>query len=80
MKIYISRPRLKLFFWVPTSILRWKWMWKKMVSCADYVEYDELVELLPSVVKGIKKYIKTNGHFYIVDVQATDGTKVKIKV
>ncbi|MDE7105788.1 MAG: hypothetical protein K2O22_01325 [Anaeroplasmataceae bacterium] len=51
-----------------------------MVSCADYVEYDELVELLPSVVKGIKKYIKTNGHFYIVDVQATDGTKVKIKV
>lgn len=80
MKISISRPRLKLFFWVPTSILRWKWVWKKIVSCADYVEYEEIVALLPFILKGLKKYIKNCGHFYLVDVVATDGTKVKIKV
>ena len=80
MKVSISRPRLKLFFWVPTSILRWKWMWKKIVSCADYVEYEEIVALLPFILKGLKKYIKNYGHFYLVDVVATDGTKVKIKV
>ncbi len=80
MKISISRPRFKLFFWVPTSILRWKWVWRKIVSCADYVEYDEIVNLLPFLLKGLKMYIKKNGHFNLVDVKTADGTKVKIKV
>ncbi|MDE6241055.1 MAG: hypothetical protein K2M08_01395 [Anaeroplasmataceae bacterium] len=50
------------------------------MSCADYVEYDEIVNLLPFLLKGLKMYIKKNGHFNLVDVKTADGTKVKIKV
>ncbi|MDE6407618.1 MAG: hypothetical protein K2K48_05940 [Anaeroplasmataceae bacterium] len=61
-------------------MLRWKWLWKKIVSCADYMEYDEIVELLPFLLKGLKGYTRKHGHFNLVQVEAADGTKVKIKV
>lgn len=80
MKLVILRPRLKLFFWAPTSILRWKWIWKKIISSAKSVESEEIVKFVPVLLKGLRQYVKKNGHFYLLEVKAKDGTKVKIKV
>ena len=80
MKLVILRPHLKLFFWTPTSILRWKWLWKKIISSAEQIAYEEIVEFLPFIIKGLKQYVKTQGHFYLLDIEAEDGTKVKIKI
>ena len=80
MKLVISRHHLKLFFWAPTSILKWKWLWKKIISSTEQIEYEELVNLIPFIIKGLKLYVKTQGHFYLLEVEAEDGTKVKIRI
>ena len=80
MKLIIIRPRLKLFFWAPNSILRWKWIWKKIISSKEQIEFEEIVDFIPFFIKGLKQYVKTQGHFYLLDIQAEDGTKVKIKI
>lgn len=80
MKLVILRPRLKLFFWAPTSILRWNWLWKKIISSVKSVECEEIIKLLPFLLKGLKQYVKKYGHFYLLEVEAKDGIKVKIKV
>ncbi|MDE5566511.1 MAG: hypothetical protein K2I77_05950 [Anaeroplasmataceae bacterium] len=80
MKLVILRPRLKLFFWAPTSILRWNWIWKKILSSKENIEFEEIAKLLPFLLKSLRQYVKKNGHFYLLEVEAKDGTKVKIKV
>lgn len=80
MKLYIIRPRLKLYFWLPVFLLRWKWLWKKIISQNNSKEEQEIQEFLPFVLKGIKLYKKRYGHFYLLDVETKDGTKIKIRV
>ena len=33
-----------------------------------------------SLVKALKKYVKENGHFDLVNIVASDGTKIKIRI
>lgn len=80
MRIYISKPRLKLIFWVPTAFLHWKWLWNKILSNIDSIESKELIGLLPILIKGVKVYQKEYGHFDLIHIKSRDGIMVKIRV
>ena len=59
--------------------------WKPIVKAIakdDNVQCDP--ELLNKMFKEaysiLKKYIKENGHFYLVDIQSGDGETVRIRI
>ena len=39
-----------------------------------------ILNITPAIYKSLKKYIKENGHFVLVDITSSDGDKVYIKV
>lgn len=65
--------------WLPTSLLKSKFIVsiiKKNIDNKTKIYLD----MIPQIYKSLKKYIKQNGHFILVDVDSSDGDKVLIKV
>ena len=76
--------------WVPLWLLKQKWLLnifykeaKKKNNGGKETEQEEIEKinaLTKQTYKDLKKFIKTNGHFNLVEVDAKDGTRVKIRV
>ena len=79
MKIYIkNNDGFNLKLWLPTSFLKRKFMMKFITQNADISE--QINALLPRFYNELKKFIKQNGHFTLVDITSADGEKVMIKI
>lgn len=65
--------------WFPTSFMKSK-TFKKMIIKNYNTDAEPLINSLPIIHKALKKYIKKNGHFTLVDITSADGDKVRIKV
>lgn len=74
MKIQIIRDaNTKLSFSLPTSLIKRRIVWKRVLK-NSFVDIKKIKKIYPK----IKKYIKENGHFSLVEVQSHNGECVKI--
>ncbi len=81
MKIYISkRRRFVIYLWVPTRFVTSKWLWKRILSQVDSVDIEEIVSLMPYLLKGVKKYTSKQGHFDLINIKTSVGVKVYIRI
>ena len=79
MKIYIkSNDGFNLKLWLPTSFLKRKFMMKFIIKNSNFSE--QINALLPRFYDELKKFIKQNGHFILVDITSADGENIMIKI
>lgn len=83
MKIYVksndTKHPIKLFF--PNSILKSKFIYNMMTKGdVDEATKEKLLKIRKVLYKELSAFIRTHGHFTLVEVDAKDGTKVRIKV
>lgn len=86
MKVHIKdgETKRKFSLWVPTSILKWKWIYSLIIKYSKDDTSKKITNLIKNnskkFYKILKKYIKANGHFTLVDIESADGDIVKIIV
>lgn len=65
---------------LPNSLLKSRWLWKKIKENNKNNDFD--IALMEKVVrngyKELKKFIKVNGHFTLIEVVDIDGEIVRI--
>lgn len=76
MKLKIRSESKNLTLWLPTFILKMKFL-RRFVNDEKTRKF---LECMPKVYKELKKYIKSQGHFVLVDVMSSDGEGVQIIV
>lgn len=85
MKIIIkdSDSKHSLYLMLPNSMIKWKWIYSLITKNSKPEERDKIINIRnhsQRIYKAIKNYIKYNGHFVLVDIKDSDGSRVKIKV
>lgn len=89
MKIFVKNNDLKrpIRLYFPNSLLKAKFIYKMIVSkrkgelgTEDKEILEKLLVLRKVAYRALVNYIKTQGHFTLVEVNASDGTIVKISV
>lgn len=76
MVIKISGESHKLKFWIPTRLIKLKFVYKQIFKDSNLNAYN----IGKLIYKELRKYIKNFGHFTLVDIISDDGTKITIKV
>ncbi len=80
MKLYIKEDKgHELKLWLPTSLLKSKFIIRNIKRYGS-TDIEPFMDLLPMLYKVLKKYIKQNGHFVLLDIKSSDGDEVIIKV
>ena len=78
MKIIIKRnSKKKLTFHVPLVLMKSK-SFLLMISKNINEDDKKNIKIIPTLYKDVKKYIKSNGHFTLLEVDSNQGDKVKI--
>lgn len=82
MKIMIYTDDKKINLWLPTSLMKCKFIQKKILNrnFGFGESIDEYKETYKKIYKSLKEFKHKNGSFYLVDIQTADNTKVKIKI
>lgn len=75
IKIYDAESKKKLVFLFPVSAVKWRFIWR--YTGAEYKKYYKISK---DIYKALKKYVRENGHFDLVDVDSNDGDRVKIRI
>lgn len=84
MKIVVISPEMKhpirLLF--PTSFLKSSLMWKLIANKTkdSSIDYKQARFISQLVYRDLRKYIRRNGHFDVVNITSTSGEKVIIRV
>lgn len=77
MKLVIKNSKdFEFRLWLPTSLLKSKLVFKSLKKYG--VDTQPLKDLPPMIHKSLKEYIKEHGHFALVDIKNSDGTRVLI--
>ena len=74
MKIIINSEGKNKKIYLPNFLIKSKFILKKI--CKE--EKEELVDFILSVYKDLRKYIKENDHFPILEIESNEGEKIKI--
>ena len=69
-----------LSLWLPTSIIKSKLFLRIIRKSSDNNNVKIYLDVIPTIYKSLRKYIKENGHFVLVDITSSDGDTVYIKV
>ncbi len=81
IKVNEEDSRFKLNLWVPTSLIKSRFIWKQAGKAKGMTP--ELAQKIQKAVSRayseIKEYIRANGHFTLVEADS-DGTHVKIMI
>ena len=78
MKIIIKRnSKKKLTFHVPLVLMKSK-SFLLMIAKKANENHKKNIKLITTSYKDVKKYIKSNGHFTLLEVDSDQGDKVKI--
>ena len=85
MRIYIkSNDGHGIKLWFPTSLLKSKFVLNYIIKLNSNkedinIDIEPLMESLPIIYKNLKKYIKEQGHFTLLEV-SSGGNEVLIKI
>lgn len=77
MIVKIKDESFRLKIWLPTTLLKSKFIIKIIKKHIKI--NNELFDLFPLIYKELKKYIRKNGHFILIEALDDDG-KFIIKV
>lgn len=81
MKIRVRSEDAKFTFWVPLFLLKSKWLIKKISrSKNSNIDIKKLEELLPLMIKELKKFKKHHKDFTLLNVESSDNEHVIIKL
>ena len=83
MRIYIKSEDMKLpiIMAVPTSAIGWKWVWRALNRHASSEKAPVITEeTAQKLAETIKKYVRQNGHFELVNIKSADGDRVRIRI
>lgn len=83
MRIYVKSEDMKLpiILAVPTSAIGWRWIWRvvnKHAMPEDTPAISE--ETAQKLAKAVKRYVRKNGHFDLVNIVSADGERVRIRI
>lgn len=74
MKIKIAENKgARISIHLPLGAVKWK-------VCYKYSGNMKYYPIARKMYEALKEYVKTNGHFVLVDVSDHDGTQVKITI
>ncbi len=83
MRIYVKSEDMKLpiILAVPTSAIGWRWIWRLVNKHARPEDTPAISEETAEKLAGeIKKYVRKNGHFDLVNIESADGERVRIRI
>ncbi|MCB9498518.1 MAG: hypothetical protein H6687_01340 [Bacillales bacterium] len=82
IKVRSKEDNFHLKIWIPTSCIRWKWIWNvaEKHDKSSGVDYEVFKAISPKLFKELQRYIQENGHFTLVDVISSDGDIIKITI
>lgn len=83
MRIYVKSEDMKrpIIIAVPTSALGWRWIWRTVNRHSKPDAAPAISEeTAHKLAKAIKKYVRQNGHFDLVNIQSADGDRVRIRI
>ena len=64
---------------LPLGLLKSRLLWSIIEKHADE-ELGQYQPMVKEVLRELSRYVRTHGHFVLLDVQSAKGEKVKIKV
>ena len=74
MKIIINSEDINKKIYLPNCLIKSKFILNKLSKDNN----EELKKFIISIYKDLRKYIRKNGHFIIVDIESNDGENIKI--
>ena len=85
MKIIISSERFRFAQHLPIWFIKTRYTAKKILENSNDKEIDsseiaKLQKQIKSIYKFLKKFVRENGHFTLIDVEEKSGDKVLIKI
>lgn len=87
MRIKVKSPELKhgIHLIIPNSLLGAKWVWRLVLRQAGGGEGGEAPpglspESIGDIKRALRKYVRQNGHFNLVEVDSAEGEEVRIRV
>lgn len=83
MRIYVKSDDMKrhIIIAVPTSAIGWKWVWRMVNKNAKTDDAPAISEeTAQKLAKAIKKYVRQNGHFDLVNIESADGDRVRVRI
>lgn len=85
MKIIVRSSELAIPIRIalPTSLLKWDFIWKLIMKDADEEERAELMQykqLVSDCLTALREHVKRNGHFNLVEFENSDGDYVLIRL
>ena len=80
MHIIIKKNKIPFLFYVPLSVIKWKCLLKGILKKKNKEdEYENVQQFANDLYSALKKYIKKNGHFFLVDMKV-DEKKLSIRI
>ncbi|MBR4434952.1 MAG: hypothetical protein IKS90_02510 [Clostridia bacterium] len=83
MRIYVKADDMKLpiVMAVPTGAIGWRWIWRIINKNAKGDKAPIISEeTAQKLAAAVKRYVRQNGHFYLVDITSADGDRVRIRL
>lgn len=83
MRVYVKSDDMKLpiILAVPTSAIGWRWIWRMANKRAKPENTPAISEeTAQKLAKAVKKYVRENGHFDLVNIESADGDRVRIRI
>lgn len=83
MRIYVKSDDMKrpIILAVPTSAIGWRWVWRLANRTAKADQAPPISEeTAHKLAKAVKKYVRENGHFDLVNIESADGDRVRIRI
>jgi len=74
-----SGPHIRL--WLPMGALKLRFVYRILDKKSQgSFDFKTLGHTMPKIIQGLKKYIRRNGHFNLVEVKSHDGDYVLIRL
>ena len=85
MRIKVKSPEMKhgIHLVIPNSLLGAKWVWRlanKYNGGEEGIFFGLSMDNIQVIQKALRKYVRKNGHFNIVEVDGTGGETIRIRV
>ena len=81
MKVIIKEGRHRISLRLPTGFLKFRFVAKAIAKEIEgEIDPETLQKSIKTAYKGLKEYIKENGHFNLIEAKGSNGESVLIRL